>query len=54
MGVLFLVFIYSNELADLCLALEMGGKANEWDTIAESAQQLSKALKDVIRSIEAL
>lgn len=42
------------ELADLCLKLEMAGKADEWNKIEEAAPRLSGVMDSVTQYIESL
>ena len=44
----------ANDLADLCLALETAGKAEDWNTIDEAAPHLAGVMQDVADYIMAL
>ena len=44
----------ASELADLCLALETAGKAEDWSEIDEAAPRLSGVMKEIANYIEKL
>ena len=44
----------ATELADLCLALETAGKADDWDEIEKAAPRLSGVMDSVAQYIESL
>ncbi len=44
----------ATELADLCLALETAGKAEDWSEIDEAAPRLEGVMKQISNYIEKL